>query len=767
MSTQNTITYNDIINAEDKNAMLFKYLEAGNSFNIKIYKLLSEHVERIPVDMNVWNNFCANTDYNLTLFIKRRFPSFQSESKEWKSAGIRKTDYPLELTDKENTDSIYKKEIKQISTENNFSSWSIPAEFTDLKEICKQLEIIKSVDNELFIKAITKYMINPMTAHIIFEPVWKLLNEFMSNETINEMVRYAMSYAMMILKHEETVYFGNVKPVMRVLISHDKASMLPTFTEHMLKSPYLIQLTDDTEMLHTMPFYLYGERSITSPEVFKKRFELLTGGAFEGIDLTKYEAAITGSILIPCVQVNPLEKLFEGSSFDVSRKEIYDTNSYMTTDITGYETFMKFAEYYFPSYVSLSDADYVKEVISNLIFKRSEHEIIVNEDDSVDTIEHTKDSAQKDAVAQLKTINTQLKSDIEAGAARPSRETIERIANSVQETTPLLPDQRRQFSAYDDDDFTVDVVEDTVSSATTKSSSSGSTQEAAPATATYWKPQHEETKKIISDALKERIEKARKLRMMVDEVKETAGIAFNQLSDIDVSISTTNIALFEHRAIELFKIMRKNCANRGPIFIDKVKTITNIKFKVYGPGIPRPVDIFNIPYNATKMVKDFHLSCVKMFYDGQLHIFRSCVSSLLTGAMESYRWFSCNKVPADVLFKYVQRGFTTMLNTKDRNHLTKYLQSNERWQKIFTDCNIKPEEIFNCFTIKHKFFRPGNSGMRLGLRNFEPIIETDNTPVNITTTDVRKYGNILTHDTKRIIPPNLTMIQDAITQSGI
>ena len=220
--------------------------------------------------------------------------------------------------------------------------------------------------------------------------------------------------------------------------------------------------------------------------------------------------------------------------------------------------------------------------------------------------------------------------------------------------------------------------------------------------------------------------------------------------------------MFKERAIALYEIIKKNCEHRGPVFIKEVKTVASTKYKVYGPGIPRPMDIFRIPYDPVKMVKKFHLHSVKMFYDNDVTLLRSCVSCLLSGVSETYKWFSCNKIPADVLLKYAQRGFSIILNTKERNAVSNYIMVNKRWSNIVEKLKIKPKKIYCCITKNHPFFRPGlyGYGIRLGLRNFERDVDNlyTNTLVVEKVKNVYPYGEVLTNDLKKIYMPNAALI---------
>lgn len=246
------------------------------------------------------------------------------------------------------------------------------------------------------------------------------------------------------------------------------------------------------------------------------------------------------------------------------------------------------------------------------------------------------------------------------------------------------------------------------------------------------------------------------------ENKSKRKVEYNQLADIDVSITTKDLPTFKINALALYEKIKKNCEHRGPVYIKEVKTIASVKYKVYGPGLPRPIDIFRIPYDPIKMVKKFHVHPVKMYYDNEVFLFRSCIASLLSGVGENYKWFSCNKVPIDVLLKYAQRGLTIILNSNERKAVTNYLNIDERWGLMLKHLKIKPERIYCCVPASHSFFNPGmyNAGIRLGLRKFNKESKQvySNSLVVPHSKSLTPYGELLIKDNNKFYPPDVNKI---------
>ena len=63
--------------------------------------------------------------------------------------------------------------------------------------------------------------------------------------------------------------------------------------------------------------------------------------------------------------------------------------------------------------------------------------------------------------------------------------------------------------------------------------------------------------------------------------------------------------------------IKSNCIHIGEVWIKKIYTLATFKYKIYGPGLIRPIDLFRIPYPPEKMVKKFHCPIVRSWYDGK------------------------------------------------------------------------------------------------------------------------------------------------------
>ena len=236
------------------------------------------------------------------------------------------------------------------------------------------------------------------------------------------------------------------------------------------------------------------------------------------------------------------------------------------------------------------------------------------------------------------------------------------------------------------------------------------------------------------------------------------------MADIDISITSAGFEEFKKNVLILFDGVKKNCEHRGEVYYEEVKTIASIKYKFYGPGLCRPIDVFCIPYSPAKMVKKFHVHAVKMYYDNKVTMFRSCIATLLGGVNESYKWFSCNKIPIDVLLKYTQRGLSIIFNQNERDATSNFLHTDTRWGLILENLEIEPENIYCCVTNDHPFFRPGmfKSGIRKDLREFNlPVAgQFVSSQVIPEVSSVFPFGDLRLKDNDKQFPPVHSVIND-------
>jgi hypothetical protein len=532
-----------------------------------------------------WRIMTQLPDYNLQCFLTRMWPYFEveaRESKDWKESA---TGYAARTKDPE-VDPYY----------NNFTSHAAipPKQYVDVDSICNALITLHRFDALSCEKLALTLMMRPDTCHIIKANGFRGLFPFDFDGA--RMYQYGMYYALNVLRHEETVLFSKITVKHRSVFAHEAALRIPKGHGVITEDPHIQQLTSTKRVASTMPFYLNGPRRLTTSAEFERRFQLATGGCLAGVNLASMNAAVSGSILIPCVSISPLEDNFRGGDIQP------DADS----------EFLAYLSYYYPGYESLPDP------------------------------------ARKKALAPPK-------------------------------PKPVDFDKK--------------------------------------------------------------------------EVETNDG--FNTLADIDISVTVSSGDEFTDIAHRIFAQIQANCAD--PVYLFRKETLTSFKFHISGPGLTRPIDLFQVFYPPARMTKKFHMPCVRMWYEGTpgdqakgLYFHRSALSALLSGVNEGYGWYSCNKIPAEVALKYAMRGITVILNERERSTLEAFMKKSERWSWA--------SNIFGGVTRFHPVFS-NSKGIRSGLRDIQVGVEQNDVHaiVNCTPT-VTDYGTLTPKHECAVIPPNTDLI---------
>lgn len=631
-----SLTYDEIIAA----------LIAGNQYfgkldiTINIKNRIVHWVKSLGKHSYTWTELLDKPNYGLEIFKSRYWPYFNVESKDWNDIGAasRSNEYPAqtdpaEVTEAQDRTTVakdYKIEYGISQKYNNYLGYSVldPVEYPNMKTIMDRLMALSVLNMPLLMfEAVLRFMITPATCHIIKDhQLYKLIDPlFESNRHYAEIFNHFMYYAMYIMNHEDTVMFSQIRRNYRIIFTHPEALCMPlTYKYHMEIDPYIQQLTGDISLIQTIPYYLRCKRYIQPINVFERRFYLATGGALANIHLSKYNAAVSGSILIPCLTYSELEDDFKDIRFNTIRNikskykyndDLYNFNGFKLSEDD--KDFISYMEYYYPSYHSLVDSDYIKKVLT-----------------------------------QVASNNKPINLDCESKAE---------------------PESKKKH---------------------------------------------------------------------------------NLLSDIDISISVDNYETFEEIAHILANQIKLNCAHIGEVWIQKVYTAASSKYKIYGPGLTRPIDLFRVSYDPVKMVKKFHCPIVRSWYDGAnaitedvynhsividkyrnaktgivsnadmsnnqyytgANMIISSLSTALSGINNTYKWFFSSTPCVEVILKYAQRGYTTIINKKELIAITEYMKRCPQWQPFLKDADM-------CGSVgkDHVFFNPCSvdAGIRFNLRKFK------------------------------------------------
>ena len=511
------------------------------------------------------------------------------------------------------------------SIDSNYSAFDLlePQFYPNLDEYYSFISLLYKAG--LTNQVIKLLYILPLTyecCHIIkTEWFWKFWNDLIYDEQLKNFVIY---YAMYILKHEEIKSYSAVPANARFAFDINEARLISENIPHIgIDKHPLIHLMEPLGYKSSyMPYFLDGERKINSLEVFKHRLSIATGGLLDNIDLSKYHACLSGSILVPCIATNPLEERFKHAKsshlsyvindlFDSILDGSFDANK-INEAKAGDDAFKLFMNCYYPSYSSVPAEELVK------------------------FMEPVQDEEQYQA---------QKKEDLES----PNRDYPNEIDHAI---------------------------------------------------------------------------------------------AYNVLSDLDISIHTDTFDEFKVMVYELFEVFRARALDLaamsvtnkdGRIYIRRIRRVSNYKYSIYGPGIDRPIDLFWISKSPDTFVEQFHLGVVRSHWNGQtVRIMQSALAALLTGINHDYRWMSSNKAPAIPVLKYAQRGYTTPLNRFERPILIEYITARPEWTNSFKSQTAVIEQVYIPVSVNHIFFMCDitRSGIRYNLK-----------PLDLDLTVVKKVNN--------------------------
>lgn len=378
---------------------------------IDIYHLVNKYITDM-FSQSFWTRLSEYKDCGYIKMSNRKFPYFHINDVDWKDANIRLrnqtgTAYPASFNGDEknavtSTKEIRSESIKNLQTEvvdllgnlniNTTDATAMvtskiarPTEkleqeyantnfhmidvlqvycYPDFEEYRKFIILLcKSGMHKYAIKLLCILPLTYLCCGVIkCQWYWNMWRELIFNEPLKNYIIY---YAMYILKLEEIKSYHNVILNSRYVFTHSEAYLISTVLPKIsLDKHALVHLMEPLGFKSSyMPLLIEGERKINSIEVFKQRLSIATDALLDNIDLSKYKAVLTGSILIPCIVTNPLEKRFE--KITTSKKLIIDSlfDSIISDEKHDYQlqddfSFKVFLECYYPSYLSVKNEEY-------------------------------------------------------------------------------------------------------------------------------------------------------------------------------------------------------------------------------------------------------------------------------------------------------------------------------------------------------------------------------------------------------------------------
>ena len=139
----------------------------------------------------------------------------------------------------------------------------------------------------------------------------------------------------------------------------------------------------------------------------------------------------------------------------------------------------------------------------------------------------------------------------------------------------------------------------------------------------------------------------------------------------------------------------------------------NLKFHISANKLNHQFEFFKTRYEGSffSMVSKFHLPCVRGFYNGKdVKLLPSCISAAMTLINIDYKYFAGSKDPIEIINKYRSRGYTTLLNDKEKIRLVEYSKMVSKWNKLYGNFNINKqseiESILGYIDVNKQFFEP-------------------------------------------------------------
>uniref|UniRef100_A0A6C0H245 Uncharacterized protein n=1 Tax=viral metagenome TaxID=1070528 RepID=A0A6C0H245_9ZZZZ len=201
-------------------------------------------------------------------------------------------------------------------------------------------------------------------------------------------------------------------------------------------------------------------------------------------------------------------------------------------------------------------------------------------------------------------------------------------------------------------------------------------------------------------------------------------------------------SFFEILPIDSVKIYTRNFNELDDNLIpESVMISENLKFKYNVTGIKRSFEIFQIKYsNFFSTVHKFHLPCVRAYYDNtNVFILPSCITACMTLTNIEYKYFAGTKDPIEVINKYRRRGFTTILNDKERIKMIKYSHDIEKWRDLYeikTLSKNNTDKLFKPLDLNNKLFKPAKNISHPGLYFNKTLYNVYHTSI------INEYGYI-------------------------
>ena len=137
---------------------------------------------------------------------------------------------------------------------------------------------------------------------------------------------------------------------------------------------------------------------------------------------------------------------------------------------------------------------------------------------------------------------------------------------------------------------------------------------------------------------------------------------------------------------------------------DNYNMVFNIKYNINSPYLQRDLELFVPQRDFINSVKNFHLPCVRAYYDGDnVYMTTSCLIAHKTFMNIDYKYFYGKNKLINIINKYVSRGFGTFLNDKEQELYKKLTLKDDFYKNIFNVNNMISNSIYNAIYKPRKF----------------------------------------------------------------
>lgn len=228
------------------------------------------------------------------------------------------------------------------------------------------------------------------------------------------------------------------------------------------------------------------------------------------------------------------------------------------------------------------------------------------------------------------------------------------------------------------------------------------------------------------------------------------------LTDMDIAVMNQSVEEFDTKVLSITGEIRKNITGR--VYLKKIPTKFGYKWCLKGPGARRPIDFFPTRLTPHALTSRFHMNIVRFWWDGiELKGLSSGVAAALSGTNQWYRWFSNNKDPINIVLKYMQRGYTTLLNNKEFMILRKYIDETDKYRFI------RDKLVTGKIGINHPIFTlSGGIRFNIPLPSYCNDRECHHYWPDRAYTMTRMVCSIKTNSNGKIVPPKIFALESII-----